>query len=144
MKSLAVSMILSTVAAVRRMEDVKEPFTKTPVFIIIIVAAVLLLCALLTIGCKIRNKNFVIKYKAELESMSQVADTPLGPIEYRLWENMSGKGDKDAIMLLMPGTPGVCHAEAGFSQYSGFKILTVSRPGYGRTPLTEKNKSASA
>lgn len=73
-----------------------------------------------------------------------IADTPLGKIEYRLWDNVSGKGDKDAIMLMMPGTPGLAHADVGFSSYSGFKILAISRPGYGRTPLTEKLKKPDA
>ena len=71
MKSCAVSIILSTVSAVRMMEEVKEPFTKTPGFIIMIiavVAGVLVLCGLLTAGCKIRNKKWVDDYKKELES----------------------------------------------------------------------------
>lgn len=46
-------------------------------------------------------------------------------------------------MLLMPGTPGNCQACVGFDQF-GFGIITVSRPGYGRTPLTEELKKPEA
>jgi len=48
-------------------------------------------------------------------------------------------------MLLMPGTPGFCHTNVGFAERAKpFGLITVSRPGYGRTPLTEELKKSSA
>ena len=44
-------------------------------------------------------------------------------------------------MLYMPGTPGICHITFGAENY-GFGLITVSRPGYCRTPLTEELKTA--
>jgi len=44
---------------------------------------------------------------------------------------------------MMPGTPRFCHTVVGFDQF-GFGVITVSRPGYGRTPITEKMKNADA
>jgi len=40
---------------------------------------------------------------------------------------------------MMPGTPGFCNTAVGFDNY-GIGLITVSRPGYGRTPLTEELK----
>lgn len=37
-------------------------------------------------------------------------------------------------MLLFVGTPGLCHGSFGF-EGKGFCVVTVSRPGYGRTPM---------
>jgi hypothetical protein len=76
--------------------------------------------------------------RRELEQKAQVADTPKGRIEYQLW------GDAP-YMLLMPGTPGFAHAEVGFAERAKpFGLITVSRPGYGRTPCTEELKKSSA
>ena len=46
-------------------------------------------------------------------------------------------------MLFMPGTPGFCHTTVGFEKF-GFGLICVSRPGYGRTVLTEELKSSEA
>jgi pimeloyl-ACP methyl ester carboxylesterase len=72
----------------------------------------------------------------ELEDLSEVVKTPKGDIEYRKWGNAP-------YMLMMPGTPGNCHCTVGFHQY-GFGLITVSRPGYGQTPLTADNRTAEA
>jgi len=46
-------------------------------------------------------------------------------------------------MLVMPGTPGFCNVSFGYEkQFPG--LITVSRPGYGRTPLTEDLKKSTA
>lgn len=46
-------------------------------------------------------------------------------------------------MLVMPGTPGFCNVSFGYEkQFPG--LITVSRPGYGRTPLTEELKKSTA
>ena len=44
---------------------------------------------------------------------------------------------------MMPGTPGFCQSVVGFDKF-GFGCITVSRPGYGRTPITEELKTAEA
>ncbi len=62
-----------------------------------------------------------------LLSNSQVAETSVGPIEYRL------VGDYGPMVLFLHGTPG------GYDQIDelpGIRILAPSRPGYLRTPLT--------
>lgn len=46
-------------------------------------------------------------------------------------------------MLLMPGTPGLCQSTVGFDKF-GFGLITVSRPGYARTPMTEELKKPEA
>lgn len=46
-------------------------------------------------------------------------------------------------MLFMPGTPGFCNTSFGTEQYFP-GLITVSRPGYGRTPLTEELKKSTA
>lgn len=77
-------------------------------------------------------QNWVNKRTERLESGSQIIDTPRGPIEYVL----KGKGP---IVLCLHG---------GFGGYDqgllvgdsllqhGFSILSPSRPGYLRTPLS--------
>lgn len=56
-----------------------------------------------------------------------MADTAKGTIEYRIWGNAP-------YMLFMPGTPGFCQTTVGFDRH-GFGLITVSRPGYARTPM---------
>jgi len=74
-----------------------------------------------------RNAGIVVKKRAYFESLSLMADTPKGTIEYRLFGNAP-------YMLFMPGTPGFCQTTVGFEKY-GFGCVSVSRPGYGRTPM---------
>jgi pimeloyl-ACP methyl ester carboxylesterase len=70
---------------------------------------------------------------ARLEGGSRVAQTARGPVEY----SIKGKGPR--TILFVHGTPG------GYDQGQrleasaltrGFRFLTVSRPGYLRTPLS--------
>ena len=60
---------------------------------------------------------------------SQIAQTPSGPIEYT-WE---GQGP---VLLVCHGTSENCYSGSSLTPLldSGFSLLTVSRPGYGRTP----------
>lgn len=70
------------------------------------------------------------KIKA-LAAESDVIETAVGPVEYRI----SGSGD--AVMLFLHGAPG------GYDQFqtspereaAPYRVLAVSRPGYLRTPL---------
>ncbi len=67
------------------------------------------------------------KWIAESESNSQLIETPRGPIEYQIL------GDDGPYLLYAHGTPG------GYDQglsLSGMRVLTPSRPGYLRTPLS--------
>ncbi|MEJ2286831.1 MAG: alpha/beta hydrolase, partial [Desulfobacterales bacterium] len=66
------------------------------------------------------------KRLAELESNSQLAETSVGTIEYKIY------GDKGPVILIIHGTPG------GYDQgapIEGYRVLSVSRPGYLRTSL---------
>lgn len=66
-----------------------------------------------------------------LESNSQIAQTAVGPIEYTL--SSENGGENGPVMLVLHGTPG------GYDQtmeVEGFRVLTPSRPGYLRTPLS--------
>jgi hypothetical protein len=60
MKSLAVSLFISTVAAVRRMQEEKKDFIETKGFlVIVIIVGVLMLCFLCCGTCSVRNKSWV-------------------------------------------------------------------------------------
>ena len=60
---------------------------------------------------------------------SQIAQTMKGPIEYTL----NGHGP---ALLVCHGTSENCHSGRALAPLldAGFSILTISRPGYGRTP----------
>jgi len=70
---------------------------------------------------------------------SQIAHTPLGPIEYTLL----GSGP---VVLVCHGTSSNCFATAGSEPFvaAGLSVLTPSRPGYGRTPLEAGRTAAQA
>ena len=63
----------------------------------------------------------------KLNGNSKIAETKLGPIEYKMI------GDKGPILMSIHGSPG------GYDQNiissDAFRILILSRPGYLRTPL---------
>lgn len=87
----------------------------------------LLACILLA---SVSSYFFYSSYRSErlglLESNSQIANTPVGPIEYQLI------GNTGPVLLLIHGTPG------GYDQViplGGFRVLSPSRPGYLRTPI---------
>ena len=60
---------------------------------------------------------------------SQIARTMKGPIEYTL----QGHGP---VLLVCHGTSENCHSGSALAPLldAGFSLLTISRPGYGRTP----------
>ena len=64
---------------------------------------------------------------SELESGGQLVETSRGPIEYQII------GDSGPYLLYAHGRPG--GYDQGFG-YPGFRVLTPSRPGYLRTPLS--------
>lgn len=77
----------------------------------------------------------MLNYKSNLDETTRLAETDMGLIEYKI----SGEAP---YMLYMIGTPGPAHYTMGNENNPAeFGILTVSRPGYGRTPL-ESGKSA--
>ncbi len=68
-------------------------------------------------------------------SHSQILDTPAGPVEYQL------EGDTGPLLVGIHGSPGSCFQMSVFLdrlQLTGSRCrrLTISRPGYGRTPLS--------
>jgi|TARA_B110000196_G_scaffold202001_1_gene173032 pimeloyl-ACP methyl ester carboxylesterase len=71
---------------------------------------------------------FTNSYIKNLNSNSKVVETSLGPIEYTL------KGEGGPVLLFIHGTPG------GYDQTTypanTIRVLTPSRPGYLRTPLS--------
>ena len=66
-----------------------------------------------------------------LPNNSLVIKTEKGEVEYTL------TGNSDKYMLLVHGTPGSVHVEEGNSFVeNGFNVLSISRPGYYKTPLS--------
>jgi pimeloyl-ACP methyl ester carboxylesterase len=63
----------------------------------------------------------------ELNGNSKIAETKLGPIEYKMI------GDNGPILMNIHGSPGG-HDQNPISS-DAFRVLTLSRPGYLRTPL---------
>lgn len=88
-----------------------------------------------------RFKRWEIARSRALSELSHIAETAYGPMEYQLM----GEGP---VILVLHGTPG------GYDQgllvaphliEAGFSVLTISRPGYLRTPLaTGKTIEATA
>ncbi len=70
---------------------------------------------------------------------SLIAQTSRGPIEYTL----TGRGP---VVLNIHGTSSDCFSSSGLAPLiqSGFSLLTPSRPGYGRTPLSVGRTAAEA
>ena len=73
---------------------------------------------------------FYFKYSfvEDLNYRSSVAETALGSIEYSL------TGESDLVLLVIHGTPGGHDQTIEPSSY--YRVLTPSRPGYIRTPLS--------
>ena len=91
--------------------------------ILIGIVSVLVLASLVISVLYLIDKN---KRLSELASNSQLAETSVGTIEYKIY------GDKGPVVLFIHGTPG------GYEQgtpIEGCRVLAPSRPGYLRTPL---------
>ena len=71
---------------------------------------------------------FKIIFLNNLYKDSEIYNSSLGPIEYRL------TGDKGPIILVAHGTPG--GHDQTISSTESYRVLTPSRPGYLRTPLS--------
>ena len=63
----------------------------------------------------------------DLNGHSKIAETKLGPIEYKII------GDKGPILMSIHGSPG--GHDQNIISSDAFRILILSRPGYSRTPL---------
>ena len=76
---------------------------------------------------------FVFKsiYISKLNSESQIYESSLGPIEYKI------RGNNGPVVLIAHGTPG--GHDQTISHTSSYRVLTPSRPGYLRTPLSVGN-----
>lgn len=81
-------------------------------------------------GCSF--EEWITKTTTHLESRSEIAQTPRGPIEYVL------KGKGPIVLCLHGGFGGYDQALLVGSHLTdhGFRILAPSRPGYLRTPLS--------
>jgi pimeloyl-ACP methyl ester carboxylesterase len=64
---------------------------------------------------------------AQLESGSRLAETPAGTIEYKI------TGEKGLAAIQIHGTSG--GYDDPLELMDGFRVITLSRPGYLRTPL---------
>ena len=73
---------------------------------------------------------FVFKsiFISKLNSESEIYESSLGPIEYKI------RGNNGPVVLIAHGTPGGHDQTIGHT--SGYRVLTPSRPGYLRTPLS--------
>ena len=71
---------------------------------------------------------FKIIFLNNLYKDSEIYNSSLGPIEYRL------TGDKGPIILVAHGTPG--GHDQTIPSTESYRVLTPSRPGYLRTPLS--------
>ena len=71
---------------------------------------------------------FKSSFVEDLNDRSSVAQTALGPIEYSL------TGESDPVLLFIHGTPGGHDQTTEPTSY--YRVLTPSRPGYLRTPLS--------
>ena len=67
-------------------------------------------------------------YLNNLNNESEIFETSLGPIEYRL------RGNEGPVILFIHGTPG--GHDQTMSHTDNYRVLTPSRPGYLRTPLS--------
>ncbi|WP_299537179.1 alpha/beta hydrolase [Ulvibacterium sp.] len=76
-------------------------------------------------------RSAVQKVAEQLPGQSTVVQTSVGPVEYLK------QGNSDKFVLLLHGTPGSYHtfrADALIDE--GFTVISPSRPGYFRTPLS--------
>ena len=71
---------------------------------------------------------FKVIFLNNLNNESEIYESSLGSIEYKL------RGDKGPIILLAHGTPG--GHDQSIDPSNSYKVLTPSRPGYLRTPLS--------
>jgi hypothetical protein len=137
MQRLAVSLIaVSSVGAVRRMLEEKDDDDSMDFIGLYVALGVVLCCALTCTYQTISKRMWIDELRTELESEMKVAQTAKGQIEYKLW-------GEAPYMLFMPGTPAFGHCSVGIDKYFP-GLITVSRPGNGRTPLTEELKKSSA
>lgn len=92
----------------------------------------LLLLVLVFIGVKyFQYRSGVQKVAEQLPGQSTVVQTAVGPVEY------FKQGNSDKVVLLLHGTPGSYHTfMADVLTDSGFTVISPSRPGYFRTPLS--------
>ncbi|WLD56804.1 alpha/beta hydrolase [Salinispirillum sp. LH 10-3-1] len=96
-----------------------------------ILAGVITLVLVALLYMAVRYTLWKSKKIKALAAVSEVIQTAVGPIEYRI------TGSGEAVMLFLPGSPG------GYDQFQSspeleaapYRVLTVSRPGYLRTPL---------
>ncbi len=92
----------------------------------------LLILVILFIGFKyFQYRSAIQKVAAQLPGQSTVVQTAVGFVEYLK------QGNSDKVVLLLHGTPGSYHTfRADVLLDQGFTVISPSRPGYFRTPLS--------
>ena len=92
----------------------------------------LLILILIFIGVKyVQYRSGIKEVATQLPGPSTVIQTALGPVEYLK------QGNSDKYVLLLHGTPGSYHTfMADVLVDEGFTVISPSRPGYFRTPLS--------
>jgi pimeloyl-ACP methyl ester carboxylesterase len=96
----------------------------------LLIAGAIMIMSLL--GCATAYASWRQREIVRLREESNIGETELGPIEYYV----TGSGP---AVLILHGSPGGYDMGIAFSQLMdspNFTYLTVSRPGYLRTPLT--------
>ena len=113
------------------------------ILIAIVVGATVCCFACCCLPCCIahgQNTNWKKRTQAELEAVSEIIQTKKGPIE------ISKKGNAPYVLCLH-GTPGIHDGYSNYFSYltdAGFGVISPSRPGYGRTPLSSGPTSVEA
>ena len=88
----------------------------------------------------ISNSRWRRMVKTKFEACSEVVQTKKGPIEF-------AKKGNAPYALCLHGSPGMHDGYNNYFSYildAGIGVITPSRPGYGRTPLSSGKTSAEA
>lgn len=75
----------------------------------------------------------------QLQSESTLIETAAGPVEYHITRGKPEEDKESPVVLIVHGSPGGYDQSRAFAKLlalPGTTFLTVSRPGYLRTPIT--------
>ena len=98
----------------------------------LVVAGIALLIGVCILSCCCYTASWKRKVIRKSDSLSKIIETPQGPVEVFV------KGNAPYVLAFF-GSPSVHDGAYGlFDEFheAGFGIISPSRPGYGRTPLS--------